>query len=173
MGGGGTYFKIGTVFDISQTSEHQNYLKEQREIDEKIMKNSEIDYTTALTFTKNNFPEVKIKEDFKDQEKKGSYDPLSHDITLHQESSHTLLHEVGHHLTISILDVAGHITKQYSKNEILAEMTAYLLLKKFDETITYNFAYSNVWANRITEAFEIDEFITSFKIISQYIEKLF
>jgi antirestriction protein ArdC len=43
---------------------------------------------------------------------------------------HTLFHELGHQLTITILKLAGHITKDYAKNEILAELVAYLLLKK-------------------------------------------
>jgi hypothetical protein len=167
-----TYFKTGNVFDISQTSEYQNYLNEQKEIDEKIMKNSEIDYNTALNFVSTHFPKVKIIEEFKDQKKKGSYDPLSHKITLYQKSSHTLYHEIGHHITISVLKIAGDITKDYAKNEVLAELSSYLLLKKFDETINYNFAYSNIWANRITELFELDEFIKCYKAISQYIEKV-
>jgi len=164
-----TYFKTGNIFDISQTSKFENFKKEQKAIDEKIMKNSEIDYNTALNFVSTHFPKATIKEDFKDQDKKGSYDPLSHEIILYQKSSHTLYHETGHYITISLLKIAGHITKDYAKNEVLAELTAYLLLKKFDETITYNFAYSNVWANRITEIFEIDEFIKCYKTISNYI----
>ena len=82
------------------------------------------------------------------------------------------MHELGHHLTISVLKIAGDITKDYAKNEVLAELSSYLLLKKFDETITYNFAYSNVWANRITEIFEVDEFIKCYKAISNYIFSL-
>jgi hypothetical protein len=167
-----TFFKIGNVFDISQTSEYESYLEEQKEINEKIMKNSEIDYNTALNFVSTHFPKVKIIEEFKDQEKKGSYDPLSHKITLYQGSSHTLYHEIGHFLTISVLKIAGDITKDYAKNEVLAELSSYLLLKKFDEAITYNFAYSNVWANRITNIFELEEFEKIFKIISKYITTL-
>ncbi|KKM12631.1 hypothetical protein LCGC14_1719880, partial [marine sediment metagenome] len=155
------FFKVGNVFDISCTSEYENYLKEQIEIDEIIMKNSEIDYSTAIKFVSENFPKINIIEDFKDQDKKGSYDPLSQDITLNQKSSHTLFHELGHLISISILKIAGHIKKDYSKNEVLAELTAYLLLKSFDENIDYNFPYSNVWANRITGMFELDEFINS------------
>ncbi|MBY8985255.1 MAG: hypothetical protein KGD65_09325 [Candidatus Lokiarchaeota archaeon] len=51
-------------------------------------------------------------------------------------------------------------------------MVAYLLLKRFDETIDYNFAYSNVWTSKITDLLEVDDFIFSFKSIAQYIEKL-
>jgi len=74
---------------------------------------------------------------------------------------------------ISILKIAGHIKKNYSTNEVLAELTAYLLLKNFDKNIDYNFAYSNVWANRITDLFELDEFINCFKSISKLIFNFF
>jgi len=166
------FFKIGNIFDISQTSEYERYLKEQKEIDEKIMKNHEIDYETAIKFVKQKFPQVKITEDFKPQSKKGSYDPLSKEIMIYQNSSHTVFHEVGHHITISILKIAGDIRKDYAKNEVLAELTSYLLFHKFDENVHYNFAYSNVWANRITGVFEIEEFEHIFKTISRFIDKI-
>ncbi|HEC38740.1 hypothetical protein LCGC14_1823080 [marine sediment metagenome] len=137
------------------------------------MKNSEIDYNTALKFVSKHFQDVEIKEDFNDQNMKGSYNPLSHKITLYEKSSHTLFHEISHHYTISVLKIGGHITKDYAKNEILAELGSFLLLKKFDENIDYNFAYSNVWANRITDIFELDEFMNSFKAISKYLETFF
>ena len=77
-----SFFKHGNTFDISQTSEYENYLKEQEKIDEIIMKNAEIDYYTALDFVKSDFPEVSITEDFKHQGKKGSYVPQFKHITL-------------------------------------------------------------------------------------------
>jgi hypothetical protein len=42
-----SYFKLGNVFDISQTSEFETYLQQQKEIYEKIMKNAEIDFEIA------------------------------------------------------------------------------------------------------------------------------
>ncbi|MHA1455085.1 MAG: hypothetical protein ACTSR5_03730 [Promethearchaeota archaeon] len=90
-----SFFKHGNTFDISQTSEHENYLKEQEKIDEIIMKNAEIDYNIALDFAKSNFPEVKITEEFKDQEEKGSYIPDLKLITINEKSSHTVFHEIG------------------------------------------------------------------------------
>ncbi len=165
------FFKVGNVFDMWQTTEYENYIEEQKQIDEKIMQNTEIDYNTAFNFVATNFPKIKIEEDFKSQRLKGAYEPLSHDIILYEKSSHSLLHETGHHITISVLKIAGDIKKDYAKNEILAELVAYLLLKQFDEKINYNFAYSNVWANKITDVFELDEFISSFKSISKHIEE--
>ncbi len=165
-----SYFKLGNVFDISSTSEYENYLTEQKEIDEKIMKNHEIDYEIALAYFRENYPNISLIENFKHQDKKGSYDPLTHEITLCERSSHTVFHELGHFITISKLEIAGDIRKDYAKNEVLAELTAYLLMKSFDENSNYNFAYSNCWSSRITDAFEIDEFERSFKIITQYFQ---
>ena len=167
-----SFFKLGSVFDISQTSEHQNYLKEREEIDAKIMKNCEIDYKFALDFVKKHFPKIPIIEDFKHQEKKGSYNPLTHQITLYEKSSHTLFHEIGHLISVEILKIAGDIHKDYPKNEVLAELTAYLLMHSFGDTdIDYNFAYSNCWSNKITNTFELDEFENDFKAITQYLQQ--
>ena len=163
------FFKLGNVFDISQTSEYENYLKERKEIDQKIMKNAEIDYTTALDYTQTYFPEAKIKEIFKDQELKGTYNPLSKQIILYEQTSHNLFHELGHHITISIMEISKHSKKNYAKNEILAELVSYLLMKSFDENINYNFAYSNCWASKITESFEIEEFEKAFKSIYEFL----
>lgn len=149
----------------------KNYLREQEEIDEKIMKNHEIDYNTALDHAKEKYPNVSLTEDFKHQEKKGSYDPLTHQITIYERSSHTIFHELGHHITISLLKIAGDIRKDYAKNEVLAELTAYLLMKSFDEKVQYNFAYSNCWSNRITDAFKLEEFERAFKSITHYFQK--
>ncbi|KKM69199.1 hypothetical protein LCGC14_1453230 [marine sediment metagenome] len=73
---------------------------------------------------------------------------------------------------MSILKIAGKSKKDYAKDEVLAEISAYLLLTNFDENVDYDFAYSNVWASRITDMFELDEFISSFQPISNYLEKL-
>jgi len=56
------------------------------------MKNQEIDYDIAFDFAQEHFPNITLIEDFKDQEKKGSYDPRNHQITLYEKSSHTIFH---------------------------------------------------------------------------------
>jgi len=166
------YFKLGNVFDISQTTEYENYLREQREIDKVIMKNAEIDYNIALDFTKEQFPELTIKEEFKHQETKGKYIPIFKEIILYERSSPTIFHELGHHITKAILKITGDLEKDYAKNEVLAELTAYLLMRRFDENVEYNFAYSNVWSNRIRDNFEVSEFEKDFKAINNYLETL-
>lgn len=151
-------------------SEYENYLKELKEIDRVIMKNAEIDYSTALEFVKTNFPEVKIKEDFKDQSTKGEYIPLSKSIIIYEKSSHTVLHEISHHLTKSVLAFDIDV---YAKNEVLAELSAYLLMIQFDANIDYNFKYSNVWSNRITDSFELEEFEKYYKKLTEYLTNFF
>ena len=68
------------------------------------------------------------------------------------------------------LKIAGDIRKDYAKNEVLAELTAYLLMKSLDENVQYNFAYSNCWASKITDTFELDEFERAFKSITHYFQ---
>ncbi len=165
------YFKLGNVFDISQTSEYSKYIEEQKLIDKVIMKNHEIEYSIAFNFVKEHFPKLPLIEDFKHQEKKGSYNPHTHQITLYEKSSHTIFHELGHYLSVEILKIAGDIHKNYSKNEVIAELISYLLMVLFDKAVNYNFAYSNCWSNRITDTFELDEFENDFKAITQYLEK--
>ena len=74
-------------------------------------------------------------------------------------------------MTVTILKIAGHLIFDYSKNEVLAELFCYLLMKKSDENINYNFAYSNCWAERIKDTFEISEFEKDFKAITTYLER--
>ena len=135
------------------------------------MKNHEIDYYIAFSFMRKHFPKVPIIEDFKHQEKKGSYNPHTHQITLYEKTSHTLFHELGHYLSIETLKIAGDIHKDYPKNEVIAELIAYLLMKSFDESIDYNFAYSNCWSNKITKTFQLGEFEKDFMSITNYLEK--
>ena len=166
-----SYFKLGNVFDISQTSEYSKYIKEKEQIDKVIMKNHEIEYSIAYNFVKEQFPKLPLIEDFKHQEKKGSYNPHTHQITLYEKSSHTIFHELGHYLSVEVLKIAGDIRKDYSKNEVIAELISYLLMILFAENINYNFAYSNCWSSKITDTFELSEFETDFKAITQYLEK--
>ncbi|MHA1455084.1 MAG: hypothetical protein ACTSR5_03725 [Promethearchaeota archaeon] len=67
------------------------------------------------------------------------------------------------------MKIAKDLKKDYAFNEVLAEMTAYFLMKSFDESIEYNFAYSNIWSERIEENFEVDEFIPLTTKILDYI----
>ena len=98
--------------------------------------------------------------------------PNNKKIILYEKSSHTIFHELGHHITVSVLEITEHNSKNYAKNEVLAELFSYLLMKSFDENINFNFAYSNCWANRITNTFEIDEFEHIFKQIYEFLNKI-
>ena len=89
-----------------------------------------------------------------------------------EQSSHTVFHEIGHHITIKTLQIAKHPKKDYAFNEVLAEMTSYFLMKSFDESIDYNFSYSNIWSGRIEENFEVDDFITLTTKILEFINSI-
>ena len=61
--------------------------------------------------------------------------------------------------------VGTEITQEEEK------MTAIFLMKSFDESIDYNFAYSNIWSGKIKENFDVDEFITLTTKIIEFISK--
>jgi hypothetical protein len=54
----------------------------------------------------------------------------------------------------------------------LAELGAYLIMIRFDELIDFNFKYSNIWSNRITDMFELDEFEFYFKELTTFLNIL-
>jgi len=166
-----SHFKIGHVFDISQTTEYEKYLEERKAIDEQIMNNAEIDYKIALEFVNKHFTVLEIIENIRvlsPEDEKGSYNPISKVMTLNEESGHTVFHELGHHVTF----VLGIEQNSYAKNEILAELFAYALMQKFDDNIDYNFNYSNVWSSRIEDTFDFKDFEKCYQKISNFIDKL-
>jgi len=86
-----SYFKLENVFDISQTSESETYLQQKKEIDEKIMKNAEIDFEVALDFFKQHLPDVTLTFDLgsiNHNGKKGEYLPEFQHIILYEKTSH-------------------------------------------------------------------------------------
>ena len=172
-------FRLGNVFDISQTTEFENYQKEQQKIDEVIMNNIEIDYDIALNFVKENFKELKINENIKEldvNEEKGYYEPLEKSINIHQKSSHTVFHELAHHISFKLnfnFDNWQHDRTAYAKNEILAELGCYLLMGNYTNCTNYNFNYSNVWSSRILDNFEYDEFERIYNKLSKFINNFF
>jgi len=42
---------------------------------------------------------------------------------------------LGHYITVTHLKIAGNIHKDYAKNEVLGEITCYLLMKLFENEI--------------------------------------
>ncbi len=170
------YFKFKLTFDISQATAYDDYKKEQEALNEKVYKNAEIDYDTARDFIKTHFPQVKIIEDFKEQECKGELDYTHNKLYMYERTSATLFHEIGHYITMELNITFGdwrYNLSSKAKNEILAELSCYLLTKCFDENLEYNFNYSNVWAGRITQEFEIKEFGKAYKQITNFFSKLF
>ena len=167
-------FKLGCVFDISETNKYADYLKEKKteleEKNEKIYKNLiELNFDDVYNFVINNYDKNKILFDLKEIECKGFYSIPNKNITLHNKDSHTLLHEYSHYLTINLIkDSDKH---QYEKREILAELCSYLISLKFSNDINYNFNYSNCWSSHI-DYFDFLEFEKYYNQINKIVEKL-
>ncbi len=56
---------------------------------------------------------------------------------------------------------------------MLAGVSVYLLMIRFDEKIDNNFKCSNVQSNYITDSFELEEFEQYFKKLTKYFNYLF
>jgi len=130
-------FKLGSVFDISQTNKYEEYLKQTEDLKKEIEWQEEIEYERAIDFAKKKFLTVTITEDFKKGDIRGSYDAESKTITIHENSSHTLFHELGKHITTKEINLDEKVERASKKEEILAEITCYLLMKKFEEDSQY------------------------------------
>jgi len=169
-------FKLGSVFDISQTDKYEEYLNKTEEIKKEIEWQEEIEYDRAINFVNSNFSDISIEEDIKESDSRGSYDIESKVINIHEDTSHTVFHEIGKHIVYSELEIGENVEEGSMKEEILAEITCYLLMKKFEEEsdykINYNFGYSNSWGLNILDEFKFREFENIYATISDYVKKL-
>ncbi len=169
-------FKLGSVFDISQTNQYEDYLKDRKDLEKEIPLRDEIEYDRAIEFVKANFSEIIVNEDITVSEKKGSFDPETNVLTIHEKTSHTVFHELGKHISIVKLEVGEDVEVGSVKEEILAEITCYLLMKKFEKAeefkINYNFGYSNCWALNILDEFKFREFEEIYSKISYFVKDL-
>lgn len=150
------------VFDVSQTNnkDFQEYMNKKEVV---IYTNDlGLDYEFIKTFVLNNFTN-KLIEDIKDIETKGFYKPSTKEITMHRKDSQTLLHEFSHYLTEGI-------TEDYALNEVIAEITTYLISRKLGSK-GYNFNYSNCWSSQIKEK-DFNEFVKIFSKIDKKIRGL-
>lgn len=156
------------VFDISQTDnkEYEEY-KKRKEV---FVYDNDIglDYEEVKIFIEGNFKEgQRLEEDFKEQECKGSFNPMTKIIRVYKKCGHTLLHEFAHSIT---QDLKEDINEEYAYNEVVAEITAFLIGQKLGAK-GYNFNYSNIWASRIKEK-DFNSFIKIFNKIDKKIKAL-
>ena len=169
-------FKLGSVFDISQTDKYEEYLKQTEEIKKEIDWQDEIQYDQALKFVKANFSDITIEEDIKKSDTRGNYNAESKTINVHEDTSHTVFHELGKHIVYSELELGEDVEEGSMKEEILAEITCYILMKKFEEEseykINYNFGYSNSWNLNILDEFKFRKFENIYATISNYVKKI-
>ena len=168
-------FKVGSVFDITQTNKDVEINKKIEEIDNKIVWKDEIDYKSAFNFAKSHFSDINFQEEPKESKIKGNYDLENKTITLHDLTSHTLFKQLGAHIS-SELKIVESTDVNSLKHEILSELTCYLLMKKFEEApeykINYNFGYSNCWALNILNEFKFGDFEKLYGTISDYVKSL-
>ncbi len=150
------------VFDVSQTNskDFQEYMNKKEVV---IYTNDlGLDYEFIKTFVLNNFTN-KLIEDIKEIETKGSFNLKTKEITMHRKDAQTLLHEFSHYLTEGI-------TNEYALNEVIAEITTYLISRKLGSK-GYNFNYSNCWSSQIKEK-DFNEFVKIFSKIDKKIRGL-
>jgi len=169
-------FKLGSVFDISQTDKYEEYLNRAEELKKQIEWQDEIEYDQAVKFVNTNFSDISLEEDLKKGDTRGSYEAESKTINIHEDTSHTVFHELGKYIVYSELELGENVEEGSMKEEILAEITCYLLMKKFEEEseykINYNFGYSNCWALNILDEFKFRKFENIYATISDYVKKL-
>ncbi|MFX0070191.1 MAG: hypothetical protein ACFFAO_03785 [Candidatus Hermodarchaeota archaeon] len=166
-------FKLGSVFDISQTNKYEKYLDEKGETEGKMMEKVDIDYDLALEYINNKFPELNIEIN---SAQDNSYNKEEKSIIINKESSYHLFHELGKHVNSSILKLTEDLDEESTKNEMMAELTCYMLIKKLGAVnninITYDFGYSNYWGYHILDEFKWSEFENSYKEILNYVNQL-
>lgn len=149
-------FKIGSVFDISQTNRYEDYLAIKKNAREALEYKDEISYEAAVSFVEKNFPDYKIDSK--------------------EKSSHALFHLLGYHIIESEVELKSIENRTEKKDEVLAELVAYLLMRRHEEKggykIKYDFGYSNVWALNILEAFQFREFERAYNALVKYVKNL-
>ncbi len=169
-------YKLGSVFDISQTNKYDEFLSKKEEAEKQVATREEINYEQAKSFSESKFSSLKIIEDENSDIVNSKYDSENKSIIIKQKSSHALFQALGYHIISTELNVASTEGEAQAKNEMLAELTCYLLMKKFEETpqfkINYNFGYSNCWALQILDLFKFGEFEQNYNAILEYVKKL-
>jgi len=143
-------FILGNVFDISQTSYYEEFIKEREKAINEVDKNTNIlDYEKTKEFIfKNGFDKKDFFEKFDNTiSSKGSYNIKDKTITITTKNSHTIIHEFSHFLTIDFID--KHFKEyNYQYGEIIAEILSYFITQKMGVN-EYNFLYSKIWSDRI------------------------
>ncbi len=168
-------FKLGSVFDISQTDKYEEFQQNIQEFENEIESKEEIEYESAVDFLKEKFPDVNIEENGAYISNLMNYNYETKSIIVQKKTSHEVFHGLGYHIA-SELELIGEEDKDADRNELLAELTCYILMKKFEidpkYKIDYNFGYSNVWARDILDIFKFGEFEKIYNTIAEYVEKL-
>lgn len=151
------------VFDIGQTD--SSAIKEYQEKENKILytrfENALINFDLVVEQLKN-YCNISIEYD--PNKINGCFIPSEQKIIIRNNNLNTLLHEFGHFLSYND-------KLSYEKNEILAEVGSYLLIRKLGYSGEFNKNYANSWANSIKE-WKLGEFEKAVVVISDKIDNL-
>lgn len=173
-----SYFSVGYIFDISQT-DSPDYTQYKTDIYDKIHYHTEMEsiikFSLALEFVKANFDqEIEIDKSADDPKHLpsglGCWNRSTRKITLHKKFSHTLLHEFSHDLQRDTLATLPKDKQSYAQNEVIAEISTFLIANTIYPDIEYNFNYSKCWSNNID--LDYSEFEKLFKVINTKVENL-
>lgn len=168
-------FKLGSVFDISQTNKSEEFLKKNEELENNLKTVEEIEYGVAKRFIQEKFPEIIIEENGQKTNDGLNYNAENHSIIIKKKTSHEAFHGLGYHLALE-LDLINNDSVDLDKKEILAEVTCYILMKKFETDpnykINYNFGDSHIWALDILEKFKFGEFEKVYNTLTEYVNDL-
>jgi len=144
-------FKLGTVFDISQTNKYEQYMAEHAETEGKVMEKVELEYNDAAKYVDDNYP----------------------DFYSDVDTAYELIHGLAEEINKNILHLTDELEEDSTKKAILDELCCYLVMKKIgidnQFNIRYDYGYSNYWGYHVLDDFSWTEFGKSYNAMMNHI----
>lgn len=169
-------FKLGSVFDISQTNKYEDFMQQREDLEAEISLRDEIEYETAVDFVQEHFPDLNIEDGGEYVDALVNYNPEDASIAITYNTSHELFHGLGYHIIQQLEMHEEEGEKMRDRNEMLAELACYLLMKTYETDpkfkINYDFGYSSCWALEILDVFKFGEFEKAYNTLMEYIKSL-
>lgn len=146
-----TGFKLGTVFDISQTNKYEQYMVDHAETEGKVMEKVELEYNDAAKFVNDEYP----------------------DFYNDADTAYELIHGLAEEINSNILNLTNELEEDSTKKAILDELCCYLVMKKIgiinQYNIRYDYGYSNYWGYHVLDDFSWSEFGKSYETMITYL----
>lgn len=144
-------FKLGTVFDISQTNKYEQYMEEHAETEGNVMEKVELEYNDAARFVDDEYP----------------------DFYSDADTAYELIHGLAEEINKNILHLTDELEEDSTKKAILDELCCYLVMKKIgidnEYNIRYDYGYSNYWGYHVLDDFSWTEFGNSYRAMMDHI----